>query len=196
LRDDYEGAWHHVMNRGIDHARIFDDVAARVFLLELRDACDRYDVQVHGYCILPNHYHLLLCTPKAGLSVAMQSLSSRFTQSVNRHRERDGPLFKGRFRSVPIKDNAHLAKVSQYIHANPVQAGLVAKQEDWRWSSAGAYLGVADKPEWLRTDIVLEMFGPADAVAAYTQYLRDGRGRGQTPRHRHRSSTPSLPRGV
>jgi REP element-mobilizing transposase RayT len=123
------------MNRGIDHARIFDDVAARVFLLELRDACSRYRVQVHGYCILPNHYHLLLCTPEAGLSAAMQSLASRFTQSINQYRGRDGPLFKGRFRSVTIADDAHLAKVSQYIHRNPVEAGLVAKCEDWRWSS-------------------------------------------------------------
>jgi REP element-mobilizing transposase RayT len=196
LRDDYEGAWHHVMNRGIDHARIFDDVAARVFLLELRDACGRHGVQVHGYCILPNHYHLLLCTPKAGLSDAMQSLSSRFTQSVNRHRERDGPLFKGRFRSVEIKDGAHLARVSQYIHVNPVEAGLVAKPEDWRWSSAGAYLGVADKPEWLRTDTVLEMFGPADSVSAYAQYLLDGRERGQTPRSRRWSLTQTSSRGV
>jgi len=196
LRDDFEGAWQHVMNRGIDHARIFDDVTAGVFLVELRDSCTRYDVQVHGYCILPNHYHLLLFTPNAGLSAAMQCLSSRFTQSVNRHRERDGPLFKGRFRSVTVKDDAHLAKVSQYIHVNPVEAGLVAKPEDWRWSSAGAYLGVTDKPEWLRTETVLEMFGPADSVAAYAQYLRDGRERGQTPRRQHRCSTPMSPRGV
>lgn len=196
VRDDYEGAWHHVMNRGIDHSRIFDDISAGVFLVELRDSCTQYNVQVHGYCILPNHYHLLLFTPKGGLSTAMQRLSSRFTQSVNRHRERDGPLFRGRFRSVAIKDDGHLAKVSQYIHLNPVEAGLAANPENWRWSSAGAYLGVAAKPEWLHTDAVLEMFGPTNSEEAYAQYLRDGRERGQTPRHRSRSSTPTPPRGV
>ena len=175
LRDDYEGAWHHVMNRGIDHARIFDEVAAGIFLIELRDASALHRTQVHAYCILPNHYHLLLHTPEAGLSAAMQQLSSRFTQAVNRYRERDGPLFKGRFRSVAIKDDAHLAKVSQYIHLNPVEAGLAAVPEQWRWSSAAAYLGVATRPEWLHVSTLLEMFGPTSPEAAYAQYLRDGR---------------------
>ena len=204
LRNDCEGAWHHVMNRGIDHARVFDDATARVFLLQLRNACEQHDVQVHAYCVLPNHYHLLLFTPRAGLSAAMQSLSSKFTQSVNRHRERDGPLFKGRFRSVAVKDDAHLANVSKYIHLNPLEAGLVATPEDWRWSSAGAYLGKVDKPEWLHTDAVLEMFGLADSIGTYARYLLDGkesdwRGRqerGQTPRLCRQSSTPSSPRGV
>jgi hypothetical protein len=105
----------------------------------------------------------------------MQHLSSRFTQAVNRYRQRDGPLFKGRFRSIAVTDDAQLAKVSQYIHLNPVEAGLVAKPEDWGWSSAGAYLGLADKPEWLFTDVVFEMLGTTDPQAAYAQYLRDGR---------------------
>jgi REP-associated tyrosine transposase len=172
-REDYDGAWHHVMNRGIDHARIFDDVAADIFLVELRAACDRHRIEVHCYCLLPNHYHLLLFTPEAGLSTAMQRLSSRFTQAVNRCRERDGPLFKGRFRSVAIDDEAHLAKVSQYIHLNPVEAQLVARAEEWKWSSAAAYLGLASKPEWLQISSILEMFGPTNPGAAYARYLRD-----------------------
>jgi len=179
LRADHEGAWHHVMNRGIDHARIFDDVSAKIFLLELRDACSRHRVQVHAYCVLPNHYHLLLHTPEAGLSAAMQRLSSRFTQAVNRFRERDGPLFKGRFRSIAIKDDAHLVKVSQYIHLNPIEAHLAAKAEDWRWSSAAAYLGLAPTPEWLHVNALLEMFGPTNPETTYAQYLQEG---GQTPR--------------
>jgi len=176
LRVDHEGAWQHVINRGIDHARIFDDVAARIFLFELRGASSRHCIEVHGYCILPNHYHLLLHTPEAGLSTAMQGLSSRFTQAVNRYRERDGPLFKGRFRSIAIKDDAHLVKVSQYIHLNPVEAGLVSAPEHWPWSSAAAYLGLAPKPEWLHVVALLEMFGATNPESAYAQYLRDGRG--------------------
>jgi REP element-mobilizing transposase RayT len=173
-RPDYEGAWHHVMNRGIDHARIFDDVASDIFLLELGAACVQRRIQVHGYCVLPNHYHLLLFTPEAGLSAAMQRLSSRFTQAVNRCRDRDGPLFKGRFRSVAIEDDAHLAKVSQYIHLNPVEARLATSAEGWRWSSAAAYLGLAERPPWLHVGTVLEMFGPINPEAAYAQYLREG----------------------
>jgi REP element-mobilizing transposase RayT len=175
LRSDFEGAWHHVMNRGIDRARIFDDAATRIFLIELRDACTFHRVEVHGYCILPNHYHLLLYTPEAGLSPAMQRLASRFTQAVNRLRGRDGPLFKGRFRSVAIEDDSHLVRVSQYIHRNPVEAGLAAAPEDWPASSAGAYLGLAEKSEWLHVGALLGMFGTANPQAAYAQYLRDGK---------------------
>jgi REP element-mobilizing transposase RayT len=163
------------MNRGIDHARIFNDDAARIFLCELRDACALHRVEVHAYCILPNHYHVLLHTPAGGLSATMQRASSRFTQSVNRLRRRDGPLFKGRFRSIAIEDDAHLVRVSQYIHLNPVEAGLVTSPQAWPWSSVAVYLGSADKPEWLHIDALLEMFGPANPQAAYAQYLRDGK---------------------
>jgi REP element-mobilizing transposase RayT len=172
-REDHAGAWHHVMNRGIDHARIFDDSAVNIFLHELHHACAQQRVEVHGYCILPSHYHLLLYTPQAGLSAAMQRTSSKFTQAVNSYRKRDGPLFKGRFRSIAIDSDAHLAKVSQYIHLNPVKARLATRPEDWRWSSAAAYLGVAKKPQWLQVRAILEMFGPTDPVGAYAQFLRD-----------------------
>jgi REP element-mobilizing transposase RayT len=174
LRSDFEGAWHHVMNRGIDRARIFDDAATRIFLIELRDACACHRVEVHGYCILPNHYHLLH-TPDAGLSPAMQRLASRFTQAINRLRDRDGPLFKGRFRSIAIEDDPHLVQVSRYIHLNPVEAGLTGAPEDWIWSSAGAYLGHVERPERLHVGTMLAMFGSAHSEAAYAQYLRDGK---------------------
>ena len=183
LRVDFEGAWHHVMNRGIGRARIFDDDATRRFLCELRDACALYQVEVHAYCILPNHFHLLLHTPEAGLSAAIQRLSSRFTQAVNRQRGRDGPLFKGRFRSISVDDDAHLARVSQYIHLNPVEAGLTAAPEDWPWSSAASYLGLVAKPEWLHVSALLGMLGTANPEVAYAEYLREGKASGgQTPR--------------
>jgi putative transposase len=172
-RIDYEGAWHHVMNRGLGRAQIFDARTAKIFLIEVRDACARHRIEVHGYCVLPNHYHLLVHTPCGGLSPGMQMLSSRFTQAVNRLRRRDGPLFKGRFRSVPIEDDAHLVQVSRYIHLNPVEARLAAKAEDWSWSSAAAYLSLAERPEWLHVDTLLTMFGTANATTAYAQYLRE-----------------------
>jgi REP element-mobilizing transposase RayT len=182
LRIDGEGLWHHVMNRAIDHAPIFDDTTSRLFLIELRDSCSRYGVEVHAYCILPNHYHLLVHTPEAGLSEAMQRLSSRFTQAVNRLRDRDGPLFKGRFRSIAVKDDAHLVQVSRYIHLNPVAAGLTAAADGWGWSSAVAYLGLADKPEWLHISALLEMFATANPAVTYARFLHDSDGGGQTPR--------------
>lgn len=162
------------MNRGIDRARIFDDSAVHLFLIELREACMRHKIELHAYCILPNHYHLLVRTPAAGLSEAMQRLSSRFTQAVNRLRNRDGPLFKGRFRSIAIADDAHLVRVSQYIHLNPVEAGLAGRPQDWSWSSAAAYLGLLPKPDWLHSGVLLEMFGGPNPVAAYAEFLREG----------------------
>jgi putative transposase len=160
------------MNRGVDHAVIFDDRSASLFLIELREACLQCRVQVHGYCILPNHYHLLLHTPHGQLSAAMQRLASRFTQRINKERGRDGPLFKGRFRSVAVLDDAHLLQVSRYIHLNPIEAGLVSRPEDWRWSSAAAYLGLTPPPDWLHRDQILAMFGSSNPVAAFAEHLQ------------------------
>jgi REP element-mobilizing transposase RayT len=164
------------MNRGIDRSSIFDDDAARLFLIELRECSLQHSIEVHAYCILPNHYHLLLHTPRAGLSRAMQQLSARFTQTINRQRDRDGPLFKGRFRSVAVKDDAHLLRVSRYLHRNPLEAGLSEKAEIWRWSSAAAHLGLVDVPEWLHVDAILELFGASNPKTAYAAYLRDDEG--------------------
>jgi len=161
-REDYEGAWQHVMNRGVDRAPIFrSDADRQIFLDSLEAAANRYGLQVHAYCLLGNHYHLMLFSEKGQLSDGMRFLSARFTQRINYRDNRDGPLFRGRFASVPIKDDAHLVCVSRYIHRNPVEAGLVCEPTDWIWSSAGAYLGTARAPAWLRTDVILEMFGTA-----------------------------------
>jgi REP element-mobilizing transposase RayT len=150
------------MNRGVDRAPIFRSDADRgIFLDSLEAAARRYGLQVHTYCLLGNHYHLMLFSEKGQLSDGMRFLSARFTQRINYRDSRDGPLFRGRFASVPIKDDAHLVCVSRYIHRNPVGAGLVREPQDWIWSSAGAYLGTARAPPWLRTDAILEMFGTA-----------------------------------
>ena len=173
-RDDYPGAWHHVMNRSIEAVALFeDDVDRRIFLTELRDATTALGVEIHGYCLMSNHYHLLVHTPSGGLSAAMQQTASRFTQSVNRRRERDGPLFRGRFNSVEAGDDAHLVNISAYIHLNPVTAGLVTEPEAWPWSSAAAYFGDSAAPEWLQTGALLEMFGGGDGRRAYREFVAD-----------------------
>ncbi len=175
-RVDYEGAWHHVMNRGIDREDVFaDDRVKSVFLVALREACGRHGVQVHAYCLMSNHYHLLLHTPSATLSNAMQALSSTFTQSVNRWQQRDGPLFRGRYTSVVVNDDAHLSETSRYIHRNPVAAGIVADPEAWKWSSAQAYLDEKARPDWLCTGFVLTLFGHVNGREAYRKYLEETR---------------------
>jgi putative transposase len=162
LREDHEGAWHHVMNRGIDRAPVFcTDDDRQIFLQCLAAAAERYGLQVHAYCLLGNHFHLLVLSEEGRLSDGMRFLAARFTQRINYRDNRDGPIFRGRFASVMIKNDAHLVRASRYIHRNPIEAGLVTRPENWNWSSAAAYLGVKHAPDWLRTTTILEMFGAA-----------------------------------
>jgi REP element-mobilizing transposase RayT len=171
-REDFEGAWQHVMNRGIDRGLIFRSDSDRGIFLEcLAAAASRYALQVHAYCLLGNHFHLLLLSEKGQLSDGMRLLSARFTQRINYRDKRDGPIFRGRFTSLSIKSDDHLVRVSRYIHRNPVDAGLVHEPEDWQWSSAAAYLGVQDGPPWLRTAEILEMFGTDRQRQEYRAFL-------------------------
>jgi REP-associated tyrosine transposase len=162
------------MNRGIDRAQIFrGDADRRIFLECLEAAAGRYALQVHAYCLMGNHFHLLVLSETGRLSDGMRFLAARFTQRINYRDGRDGPLFRGRFASAIVKSDAHLVRVSRYIHRNPVEAGLVSVPEDWPWSSAGAYLGTTKGPIWLCTDVITEMFG-ASARPEYRAFLNAG----------------------
>jgi putative transposase len=173
-RNDYPGAWHHVMNRTIDGLALFaDDTDRRIFMIELREALKTSQAELHGYCLMSNHYHLLIHTPAGGLSEAMQRSVSAFTQKINFRRGRDGPLFRGRFTSVSPDDDAHLVNISAYIHLNPVKAGLVTAPEDWQWSSAGAYLGSFAPQFDLQTKAILEMLDPTGGTASYQKFVME-----------------------
>ncbi len=175
LREDYPGAWHHVMNRGVARAEIFQsDDDRTIFLNYLTQAASRTALDIHGYCLLGNHYHLLVLSREGRLSEGMQWLASRYTQHMNYARGRDGPIFKGRFLSIDIEDDAHLVRVSRYIHLNPVEAGLATRPENWPWSSAAAYLSGAPAPAWLKTSTILDMFGPASSEANYSSFVSAG----------------------
>ncbi len=174
LRFDYEGAWHHVMNRGRDGASIFaDDIDRMVFLHELTEAAAGHGTEVHAYCLMGNHVHLLVRSEHGRLAGMMQQLAGRFTQRFNARHCRDGALFRGRYRSVLIEQEAQLLCVSRYIHLNPVVAHLATRPEDWPWSSAAAYLGCAERPGWLATGEILSMFG-ATAALSYRAFLDCG----------------------
>src|SRR5262249_55488919 len=124
-REDFPGAWHHVMNRGADHRDIFVDGAdRRVFLDSAVEAAARSHLETHGYCLMTNHFHMLLPSQDGQLPAGMQFLSGRFTRLVNIRSGRDGPLFRGRYASVAVTSDTHLVEVCRYIHLNPVLAGL------------------------------------------------------------------------
>ena len=174
-REDYPGAWHHVMNRGAGRAAIFTSDTDRLLFLDcLAEAAERFRLEVHGYCLLGNHYHLLLLSGAGELSEGMKHLSGKFTRMFNVRHGRDGPMFRSRFTSVPINTDGHLVQVSRYIHLNPVAAGLVQRPEHWPWSSAAAYLGPVPGPDWLRTNAILAMFGATDPRADYRAFLAAG----------------------
>ena len=163
-RVDFPGAWHHVMNRGSDHRDVFQHDADRdVFIDSLVAAIERANLEVHAYCLMMNHFHLLIRSQQGHIASGMQFLLGRFTRLVNLRVKRDGPLFRGRYASVPVGADHQILQVCRYIHLNPVKARLTSKPEAWRWSSAAAYAGVTTVPRWLRTDAVFDFSMPATA---------------------------------
>jgi len=141
LRVEFQGAWYHVMNRGAGRRRTF--FARRDFLrfLDLLgDASAVFNLEVHAYCLMGNHYHLLVRTPDGGLGRAMRHLNGVYTQYINRRRERDGSLFRGRYRAILVDSGSYLLQVSRYIHLNPVDAGIVERPESYPYTSYGFYV--------------------------------------------------------
>ena len=173
-RSDFVGAWHHVMNRGAGRQAIFiDDRDRERFLDELASSTIEARIEVHAYCLMGNHYHLLLRSLEGRLSAAMQRLSSRYTHYFNLGTSRDGALFRGRFNSVLIERDAHLMQTLRYIHHNPIEAGLASRAEGWLWSSAAAFLDPVQCAHWLQTDFLLSMFGAAPG-ASYRAFMSAG----------------------
>lgn len=158
LRIEYPDAVYHVMNRGAARQPIFLTQADReTFLRVLMEAWNRWRFKVHGYCLMDNHYHLCLQTPEANLSRIMRHINGVYTQRYNRIHDRDGPLFRGRYKALLIEAEDYLGQVIRYIHLNPVVAGIVKRPQNYPWSSHRDYLR-AQVPEWLSKAWMLEMF--------------------------------------
>jgi REP element-mobilizing transposase RayT len=156
---DVEDGWYHVMNRGADRRNVFFDDTDRIeFGARLADLHGRFGVETHAYCLMDNHYHVLLHCPAGGLSPAMQRLGSLYTRHVNDRLGRDGALFRGRFHSRVITGDAHLLAAARYIHRNPLDLPGVDEPDGYRWSSHRTYLGLRARPPWMVTSTVLGVF--------------------------------------
>ena len=162
LRIEAPGLGHHVMNRGAARRDLFVDDDDRLSFLDLVTECrERWGLRTHAIVLMDNHFHALVEDTQGHLSRAMRHLCGVHTQRFNRRHGSDGPLVRGRFRSRLVQAEAYLAEVVRYIHANPVQAGLVKRAGDYPWSSHRHYLA-RERPPWLSTDEVTRRFGGDD----------------------------------
>ncbi len=172
LRIQFEGAWYHVMNRGAAGRVIYpSDVYRQCFVELLSDIHERYGVEVHAWCQMDNHYHLLLCTPRANLDRAMRHLDGVYTQRHNRLSKTDGPLLRGRYKAIVVDSDAYLTQLSRYIHLNPVEARIIDCPEAWTWSSYRAFLGQATVPDFLHVEKTLALFGTRQSRQRYQAFV-------------------------
>lgn len=176
LRIEYPGAWYHVMNRGRRRERIFS--AAKdyeVFITVMQETAELLNLKVAAYCLMPNHYHLLLHTPDGNLSRCMRHINGVYTQRFNRRHKQDGQLFRGRYKSVVVADDSYLLEVLRYIHKNPIRAGIVRKVGEYAWSSHNGYTSRAKKWHWLYKDFLLAMFSDERHRAGrlYREFVQD-----------------------
>lgn len=138
-RDDPDGGWHHVMNRGSRRYDVFiDDEDRHFFLRATHEATARVEADLVAWCLMDNHYHLLVYCKSGGLSRAMQRLGSRYTKKFNRDHGFDGPLFRSRFTSVAIDTEQQLIAAARYIHRNPLELGFALRS--YSWSNFGNFV--------------------------------------------------------
>jgi REP-associated tyrosine transposase len=160
------GAVVHVIARGNERGVIVrDDHDRQAFLSIFAHTVDRSDWLCHTYCLMDNHYHLLLEVPLGNLSLGMRHLNGVYAQRFNRRYERSGHLFQARYRSILVEKNAYLLSVCRYIDLNPVRAGIVQKPEDYQWSSYRAMAGLDRAPAFLTTEWVLSQFATSRRLA-------------------------------
>jgi REP element-mobilizing transposase RayT len=152
LRIEFPGAVYHVTSRGDRRERIFvDDVDRRSLLAVVAQGTERFEAEVLAYCLMGNHYHFVLHTREANLSLLMRHINGVYTQRFNRRHGLVGHLFQGRFKAVLVDRDAYLLEVCRYVELNPVRAGIVRAPGDWAWSSYRAHAGQVEAPEWLDT---------------------------------------------
>jgi len=159
LRIEYPGAVYHVTSRGNEKKPVFKDDADRHnFLNTIQHVNKRYNWICHAYCLMTNHYHLLIETPDGNLALGMRQLNGLYTQLFNKLHGRVGHLFQGRYKAILIQKDSHLLEVCRYVVLNPVRAKMVERPADWKWSSYLATAGSEKPHSSLTTDWVLGQF--------------------------------------
>ena len=175
MRIQYENAWYHVMNRGAGKRYIFQETHNKETFLELMgEVYNKYKVEFHAYCIMDNHYHFLLRTPHANLPEAMKYLQGMFTRIYNKKINADGPIFRGRYKSILLEADNSIIQVCKYIHLNPVEANFI-QGIDYKWSSYNHYKELENdlKPKWLETKYISNYFESTNKSLSFAAFHQD-----------------------
>jgi putative transposase len=179
LRIEFAGALYHITARGNERRAIFygDEDSTR-FLGIQTQTCKRFHWLCHAYCLMGNHYHLLVETLAPNLSKGMHYLNGEYSRWFNSTHGRTGHLFQGRFKSILVEKEAYLLELARYIVLNPVRAGMVRGPQEWRWSSYRSTAGMDNPPDCLTTDWLLARFSTrkAEACLSYRRFVSEGRG--------------------
>ncbi|NOY71957.1 MAG: transposase, partial [Gammaproteobacteria bacterium] len=178
LRIEYAGALYHVTSRGNAQEAIYrDDKDRRDYYSVVFEVCKRFNWVIHAYCLMGNHYHLLVETPEGNLSKGMRHLNGVYTQRFNKNHARVGHVFQGRYKAILVQKDSHLLELARYIVLNPVRAGMVRSAKDWPWSSYRATTGQTAPPGWLHTDWILSAFAKQKktAVTGYKAFVAEGK---------------------
>jgi len=179
LRLEYAGAVYHITSRGNAKQAIFrDDADRETFLGIVGSTVRQFRWVLYAYCLMGNHYHLLVETPVPNLSRGMRHVNGLYTQRFNRRHDRVGHLFQGRFGAILVERETYLLELVRYIALNPVRAGIAPAAEDWRWSSHRSVAALAAAPSWLCVEPILQRFAtdPAQAPLLYRRFVAAGAG--------------------
>ena len=202
LRIEYEGAVYHVTNRGNGQEMIYREEADwKAFLGIMSDVVSEFGWRIYTYCLMGNHYHLLLETPQPNLSQGMKELDQQYTRQYNWKYEHSGHVFQGRYWSGLVLNDNYLIDAASYLLLNPVRAQLVHSPEEWRWSSCAAMAGLVPSPSWLDMDWLPIDYrsAPGDPNGPFLSYVRECIGKPRPAnletqrRHTHRNVKAIVP---
>ena len=177
LRIEYDGALYHVTSRGNDRKAIFKDDSDRsLFLNTFAQVSERFHWMCHAYCLMNNHYHLVIETPDGNLSKGMRQLNGVYTQAFNKRHGRVGHVFQGRFKAILVQKDSHFLDVCRYVVLNPVRAKTISHPQQCKWSSYRATAGIVEAHGCLTVDEILSHFEQRKAIAhkKYGEFVLDG----------------------
>ena len=186
LRIEYPGALYHVTARGNARQNIFlDDTDRQRFLGVLGQVVARFHLLLHAYCLMDNHFHLMVETPEANLSKAMRQLNGVYTQAFNRHHGRVGHVLQGRFKAIVMDRESYLLELCRYVVLNPVRAKITRTPDRYAWSSYQATSGHVSPLSFLTVDWLLSQFGQRRTMAQrkYQAFVAEGIGQGSPWEH-------------